>query len=254
MPATLWVLLALAIVIEAFAEGAQADELPVDLELVLAVDVSASMRPGEQRLQRLGYAAAFRSQAVIDAIHVGHFGKIAVTYVEWADPDHQRIVIPWTLVDGTISAERVAIALSDAPTSTGHSTSISQALRFSTALFANNGYRGTRLAIDISGDGPNNVKPSLPLARAEALAGGITINGLPIMLAPRSMTEATSLADLDLYYRECVIGGAGAFMIVVKRSVNFAQAIEKKMLLEILADQLNEMIPITNTLSDCESP
>lgn len=255
MRGALWAGFAFTILIEAIAAQAKADELPVDLELVLAVDVSASMRPGEQRLQRLGYAAAFRSSAVIAAIQSGHFARIAVTFVEWADPDYQRVVIPWTIVDGPASAEGVAQALIDAPTSKGFSTSITQALRFSTALFADNGFLGSRLAIDISGDGRNNVRPSLPSARADTLSRGITINGLPIMLARRSSTELFSLADLDLYYRDCVIGGPGAFMIVVKRSANFAEAIEKKMLHEILSDRANEIVPIGKSMHlDCASP
>ena len=246
---------AFAILINVVAAPGRADELPVDLELVLAVDVSASMRPQEQRLQRLGYAAAFRSPAVMAAIQSGHFARIAVTFVEWADPDHQRVVIPWTIVDGTASGEQVARVLIETPTSTGFSTSIAQALRFSTALFQDNGFRGTRLAIDISGDGQNNVKPSLPVVRKDTLAAGVTINGLPIMLTRRSSTEAISLAGLDHYYRDCVIGGPGAFIIVVKRSANLAHAIERKMLHEILSDRPNEIIPIrNNTPSDCTFP
>lgn len=243
---------AFAILIEAFV--ARADDLPVDLELVLAVDVSASMRPGERQLQRLGYAAAFRSPAVLAAIQSGYFARIAVTFVEWADPDYQRVVMPWTLVDGTASAERAALVLADTPISKGYSTSMTQALRFSTALFQDNGFEGTRLVIDISGDGPNNVKPAMAPAREDALALGITINGLPIMLTPRSMTEALSLANLDLYFRDCVIGGPGAFLIVVKRSTNFAQAIEQKLLHEILSDSPNEIVPIADaSRTDCAS-
>lgn len=246
---------AVAVLTEAFAAQTRAGELPVDLELVLAVDVSASMRPHEQRLQRLGYAAAFRSPAVMAAIQAGHFARIAVTFVEWADPDYQRVVMPWTIVDGPASARQVAELLAATPTGKGFSTSIAQALKFSTALFWDNGFRGTRLAIDISGDGPNNVKPSLPPVREDTLARGITINGLPIMLTRRSMTDALSLADLDLYYRDCVIGGAGAFMIVVKRSANFAHAIERKMLQEILSDRPSEIVQIGDTKrSDCAYP
>jgi hypothetical protein len=107
--------------------------------------------------------------------------------------------------------------------------------------------------IDVSGDGPNNVKPSLPLARAEALADGITINGLPIMIRAGSSTGLSNIPNLDRYYRECVIGGPNAFMIVVTRKAELASAIERKLLSEILSEQPIDIIPIANQRPiDCE--
>jgi len=237
------------------AEKGIAGERPVDLELVLSVDVSASMEASEQRLQRSGYVAAFQSPAVIAAIGAGRFGRIAVAFVEWADPDYQRVVIPWTLVDGPESAKLLADRLLATPIGRGFRTSMAQALTFSAALFRGNGFEGTRLAIDLSGDGPNNVTPQLPPARARTLAEGITINGLPIMIRVGTPTGLYSIAGLDRYYRDCVIGGPGAFMIVVKRRAEFAKAIEKKLLQEIMSGSAGGIVPIGDARPiDCTSP
>ena len=223
---------------------ATAAELPVDLELVLAVDVSASMDESEQRLQRLGYVAAFRAPPVIAAIQSGRYARIAVAFVEWADADHQILVMPWTLVDGTTSGEQVAGALASAPFTRAFGTSIAGAITFSSELFADNGFAGTRLAIDISGDGPNNVGPPLLPARDAAVARGITINGLPIMTRVGWPTGLYSISDLDLYFRDCVIGGPDAFIVVVKRRAELAEAIERKLVMEIISAHQDYILPI----------
>ena len=233
--------------------AAQAIAEPVDLELVIAVDASASMEAREQRLQRSGYVAAFRSPAVIAAIRSGRHGRIAVAFVEWAGADYQRLIVPWAVIEGSESAERFAQSLLLSPSGKGFGTSIAQVLRFSSTLLRENDLEGTRLAIDVSGDGPNNVDPPLPLARAETLADGITINGLPIMVRAGSSTGLWNVPDLDRYYRDCVIGGPNAFMIVVSRQAELANAIERKLLSEILSEQPTAILPIANPQPiDCE--
>ncbi len=202
----------------------------VDLELILAVYVSMSMDAEEQVIQRQGYAEAFRSPAVLDAIRNGPTGRIAVSYVEWAGVADQRIVIPWTLVDGEAAAAAVADTLLAAPRTRIRRTSISGALGFSQAYFAENPHRGLRRVIDISGDGPNNQGPIVTDARDAAVAKGITVNGLPLMFRAGGMMDIDRLDD---YYRDCVIGGVGAFVLPVTTKENFARAIRDKLILEI---------------------
>jgi Protein of unknown function (DUF1194) len=203
----------------------------VDLELVLAVDVSLSMDIDEQRLQRDGYVAAFRDPEVHKAIASGAFGRIAVTYVEWAGPPSQHVVLPWTVVDSPESALAVAGRLEAAPITRARMTSISSALDFSGGLFDASGVRGIRRVVDVSGDGPNNSgRPVLP-ARDDLIAKGVIINGLPIML--KLATGYFDIADLDRYYTDCVIGGPGAFMVPIKDRREFLTATRRKLLLEI---------------------
>jgi len=236
--------LAAAAIVVAACARATAAELPVDLELVLAVDVSASMDESEQRLQRLGYVAAFGAPRVIAAIQSGRYKRIAVAFVEWADAGHQAVVMPWTLVDSVESAQAVAGDLASAPFTRAFGTAMASAIAFSTTLFADNGYAGTRLAIDISGDGPSNVGPPLLPAREAAVAQGITINGLPIMIRVGWPTGLYSLTDLDLYFRDCVIAGPDAFIVVVKRRAEFAEAIERKLVMEIISAHQDYILPI----------
>jgi Protein of unknown function (DUF1194) len=204
----------------------------VDLELVLAVDVSLSMDLEEQRLQREGYVAAFRDAEIHKAIRSGAHGRIAVTYVEWAGPASQSVVIPWTILDGPSAARALADKLEAAPISRARLTSISAALAFSRDLFAASGVAGVRRVIDVSGDGPNNSGLPVPTVRDQLVTGGIVINGLPIMLHV-TVSGVFDLSDLDQYYASCVIGGAGAFMVPVKHLAEFAAAIRRKLLLEI---------------------
>ena len=189
----------------------------VDLELVLAVDVSRSMDYDEQRLQRDGYVAAFRHPEVIAAISSGALGRIAVTYVEWAGPFYQTIVVPWTILANGADAEAFATKLAAAPLMNETGTSISGGLSFSAQLFDTSGARGLRRAIDVSGDGPNNM--GLPVApmRDQLVEEGITINGLPIMLKRSYSFGPFNIPNLDVYYEDCVIGGPGAFMITDRR-------------------------------------
>ncbi len=211
---------------------AAAQDVPVDLELVLAVDVSGSMDAEERKLQRDGYVDAFLHPEVIAAIGSGMMGRIAVSYVEWAGPRAQTLVMPWRLVDGRAASEAVSaeLALAESPRIRG--TSISAALAFSGALFEDNGFAGSRQVIDISGDGPNNMGPPVVPMREAVLARGITINGLPVTLRPGTMFSLPA-GLLDLYYEDCVIGGPGAFFISVQEPGQLAEAIRRKLVLEI---------------------
>jgi hypothetical protein len=206
-------------------------ETEVDLELVLAVDVSRSMDFDELRLQRDGYIAAFRHPDVLQAIRSGPLGRIALTYVEWAGPDSQSAVIPWTLIDNDAAARAFADRLSSAPVSRYTGTSISGGLLFAAARFAEKGFAGVRKVIDVSGDGPNNRGlPVHPISTGIARSG-ITINGLP--LVAKVPAAPYSIANLDIYYEDCVIGGPGAFLIAVRDMSQLAVAIRRKLMLEI---------------------
>lgn len=215
----------------AMAGGAAADE-QVDLELVLAVDVSGSMDPDEQALQRTGYVEALRHPEVLDAIRSGLHGRIAVTYLEWAGPATPRVVVPWRIIDNRASAETFAGQLADAPRGTMRGTSISTGLMAAAALFENNGYAGMRKVIDMSGDGPNNMGEPVVPVRDLVLARGIVINGLPITLRPGNRGYG-SIENLDTYYANCVIGGPGAFLVAVSDRTQLVEAIRRKMVLEI---------------------
>jgi hypothetical protein len=204
----------------------------VDVELVIAVDVSYSMDPDEQALQREGYVAALTSSEFLDALRHGMHGRIAVTYFEWAGALDQKIVVPWRLVDGPASAQAFADEIARAPYRRAYRTSISGALTFAAPLFGSGGYRGLRRVIDVSGDGANNQGKLIVPTREEILAQGITINGLPIML--KRPTPATlDIEDLDIYYEDCVIGGPGAFVIPIKERGRFKEATRQKLLLEV---------------------
>lgn len=214
------------------ADEAARAETPVDLELVLAVDVSGSMDDDEHVLQRQGYVEAFRHPLVISAITSGILRRIAVTYVEWAGPASQVVTVGWRIIDGGDSARAFANALSDAPIAYIRGTSISGGLAHAATLFTDNGIEGTRRVIDISGDGANNRGVPVELARDVVLARGIVINGLPLLLKPR-LYYWTGGAGLDDYYRDCVVGGPGAFVIAVTEKSQMAVAIRRKLVLEI---------------------
>jgi uncharacterized protein DUF1194 len=210
---------------------ARAADLPVDLELVLAVDVSRSMDSDEQRLQRDGYVAALTHPEVISAITRGRHGRIALSYVEWAGPTTQYKVMDWRVIDGPASARAFAAELTRAPIQAFRGTSISNGLAFVAPGFDNNGYEATRRVIDVSGDGPNNMGIPIEAAREAVVGAGITINGLPIMI--KRSGGFASIDNLDTYYEDCVIGGFGAFLIVVQSADQFAEAIRRKLVLEI---------------------
>jgi hypothetical protein len=226
--------LALAVLLLlAGAVGVARAEIPVDLELVLAVDISMSMDPEEQRLQRGGYIAAFQDSDVLKAIQSGSHGRIAITYIEWAGPQVQTVLIPWRLIDGRSSAEAFIAELSSKEYSRYHWTSISGALAFSHHQFGTSDYRGVRRVIDVSGDGVNNSGPSIAPIRDMIVESGVVINGLPIVLKPTAALTPYDAPNLDVYYSHCVIGGPGSFMIPIRNHEEFVTATRRKLLLEI---------------------
>ena len=206
--------------------------VPVDVELVLALDISYSMDPEEQALQREGYVQALTSPEFLRALREGANGKIAVTYVEWAGAQEQRIIVPWRLVEGPESADALASEIARVPLRRAARTSVSGAILFSKELFATSGYRGLRRVIDVSGDGANNAGSPVTIARDGAISEGITINGLPILLN-RPNVGQMDLINLDEYYEDCVIGGPGAFMIPIRERSQFVTATRTKLILEI---------------------
>ena len=204
----------------------------VDIELILAVDVSYSMDMDELAVQREGYAQAIVSKEFLQALKAGPSGKIAVTYFEWAASNDQKIIIPWRVIDGPETADAVAEEILKTPIRRASRTSISGAINFAMPLFEEDPYHGLRRVIDISGDGPNNNGAPVLGARDAALEKGITINGLPIMVKEPSYSTM-DIENLDFYYEDCVIGGPGSFVVPIKDREKFKEAIRTKLLLEV---------------------
>jgi Protein of unknown function (DUF1194) len=209
----------------------------VDVALVLAVDISYSMDLDELALQRRGYVEAFRSKVIHDAIARGALGKIAVTYFEWAGAGIQYQIAPWTIIDSPALAQNFAAVLEDAPLRRGRRTSISAAIDNSVKLLETSGVEALRQVMDISGDGPNNDGRPVTLARDQALAKGIRINGLPVMLKRPGYMD---IEDLDVYYEECVIGGQGSFLLTIREREQFSEAVRTKLVMEIADLKLDE--------------
>ncbi|MEO0391470.1 MAG: DUF1194 domain-containing protein [Pseudomonadota bacterium] len=211
---------------------AQADDLiEVDVELLLAVDVSRSMEPFELEIQRRGYAAALRSPEVHRVIQRGMLGYIALSYVEWAGD--QRVIVPWTVIQTPQDANAFADALTVQFEEGYRRTSISGALDFGMKSINTNRFIGLRRVIDVSGDGPNNLGAPVSAARDRAVADGIVVNGLPLMTRRDGPTALWGIEDLDVYYENCVIGGPGAFVIPVTRWDDFEDAVTRKLILEL---------------------
>ncbi len=203
----------------------------VDVEIVLAVDISQSMDYEEHELQRNGYVEAFRHKDVIDAVTSGPEGRIAVTYMEWAGMYEPVQTIPWTIIDSAKAAHDFADRLADEPIYGEQRTSISSALIKATELIETNEFVAHRRVIDVSGDGANNTGPQVDLTRDEVLKRGITINGLPIML--NKPKEFYDIDHLDRYYKHCVIGGEAAFIAPVYDLKHLTATIRKKLVMEI---------------------
>jgi hypothetical protein len=184
----------------------------------------------EQRVQRDGYIEAFRSLALIEAIGAGAHGKIAVTYIEWAGANYQRVIVPWRVIASKADADAFAYHLDAAQFTQQTWTAISSALMFAARQFETSPADGERRTIDISGDGHNNDGPPVATTRDRLVDEGIVINGLPIMIRP-----SRSAVPIDIYYRECVIGGSGSFMVVANSATTFKEAIRRKLILEIAA-------------------
>jgi len=224
----------------------RAHAIPVDVELVIAVDVSYSMDPEEQALQREGYILALTSKEFLQALREGANGKIAVTYFEWAGQFDQKIIVPWRLIDGPEAADAVAAEIAGAPYRRASRTSIAGALRFAKPLFDDSGYKGLRRVIDVSGDGTNNAGPLIVPTRDDVLAAGITINGLPIMLK-RPYVGSLDIEELDVYYEDCVTGGPGAFVIPIRERGKFIEATRTKLVLEIAGRQPEgRVVPVSS--------
>lgn len=230
-----WLITPLALGLLTAVSAWQPAPMEVDLALVLAVDVSTSMDPDEQDLQRQGYVEAFRSPMVQRAIERGMAGRIAVTYVEWAgaQPRFQNVVVPWIVLEKPEDSLSFANRLARAPFYRMAGTSIAEAIDFSVDLLSSSRLLAARRVIDLSGDGANNQGPLVTEARDRAIARGITINGLPIVLRDLDRREN---ATLDAYYRDCVIGGPGAFVIPVREREQFLTETRAKIVREIAND------------------
>jgi hypothetical protein len=208
----------------------------VDLLLVLAADVSRSVDNDKFQLQRDGYSAAISDPRVLDAIRSGRTGRIGVTFVEWSGAGSQHVVIDWTSIGGAEDAKGFGDRLAEAPRSFADRTSISGAIEFSMGRLAKAPFDSERRTIDISGDGTNNAGRDVTLARDEALAQGVTINGLVILSEtplPWNPDHTNPAGGLDNYYRTHVVGGTGAFVMVAESFASFGQAIIKKLIAEI---------------------
>ena len=205
----------------------------VDLELVIATDVSRSIDQEEATLQRNGVIAAFRSPEVVRALQAGNLGRIGIAYVDWSIDFMNKVVVDWQVIHDKPSADAFANALSAAPLTAGQRTSISGAVTMATQMLETNKLQGARRVIDISGDGPNNWGLQLAPVREETLAKGIVINGLPIIVDDAPFAGRGFFPDIDKYYAGCVIGGHGAFLIVARGFQDFATAIRHKLILEI---------------------
>ncbi|WP_429133099.1 DUF1194 domain-containing protein [Ensifer sp. 4252] len=201
---------------------------PVDVELMLALDISGSMDMEEARVQRAGYVEALRHPDFLDAVKGGYLGRIALGYFEWAGVVNENSVIAWQVIDDAEDAKAFAAKLEARPIGTRRATSVSNAISFATSLIEGNEFSGMRRILDISGDGPNNTGPPVITARADTLARGIVINGLAIMIRP-----SVSFGPLDRYYRDCVIGGPGSFVLAVHEPEDFAVAIRQKLVMEV---------------------
>ena len=209
---------------------------PVDLLLVLAADVSRSVDSQKFQLQREGYAAALSDPRVIDAIQSGRRGRIGVLFLEWSGFGNQKVVIDWTVVDGPKAAQAFGDRLLESPRSFADRTSISGGIDAAVAQLARAPFEGQRRTIDVSGDGTNNAGRDVGLARDEALALGISINGLVILSEtplPWNPEHTNPPGGLTKYYRDNVIGGPGSFVLEAKDFNSFGEAIVKKMIAEI---------------------
>jgi hypothetical protein len=208
--------------------------MPVDLQLVLAVDVSRSIDEVEAELQRRGYIEAFTNEHIIEAILSGENQRIAVCYTEWAGTHYQMVVIDWTAIDSANAGRRWAEKLAEAPRTSQSWTAVGAALAPAGRLFDKSGLSSRRRVIDISGDGRTNDGPPAEVVRDNLVAQGIVVNGLPVMMNRTNFGRPPDLT-LDKYYEENVIGGPGSFMIVADNFEHFGRAVRTKLVREISA-------------------
>ena len=217
------------------AESAPSGTQQVDIKLVIATDVSRSINDEEAAIQRDGMAEAFTSPEVIKAIQSGALGRIAVAMLDWSSPEFNRVVLDWTIIDGKNSAAEFAQQVRTAPRTPGRRTSISGAIEMGALMLeaSEKNIVATRRVIDVSGDGPNNDGRPLSETQKEVIAQKIVINGLPIM----DENANGYYPNLDKYFAGCVVGGTGAFVIVVRSFKDFGQAMRRKLILEISSDE-----------------
>lgn len=211
-------------------------EPPVDLTLVLAVDVSDSIDVNEGQLQREGYVNAFKRPEILNAIKSGRNGRIAVAYFEWADVSEQSLIVDWMVIEDMASAETFGARLHEAALNSGHFTSISAAITYGLALLKRAPYEADRKVIDISGDGRSNDGPPLPIARQAADTWEVTINGLPIDNERSRLAADMEPGQIARYYEKEVITGPGAFIVIAKNFADFERAISRKLLREIASN------------------
>jgi hypothetical protein len=204
---------------------AQIEGRNVDVALILAIDHSSSVDDREWKLQLDGYAAALRSESVGWSAFSGRHKQIAVYVFEWGGQASQRVILPWTIAGGVAGLERIAVALENYPRSASYdSTSITGAMVFAEAAFIMSPYIADRMILDISGDGPHNAGPDPEAARQRLIDMGVTINGLPILAEEKTVVE---------YYQNRVIGGRSAFLSIAEGWQDFANAVQRKLELEL---------------------
>lgn len=231
----------------------------VSLELVLLADATGSIDDAEIRFQREGYARAITDPAVISAIRNTAYGKIAITYVEWGDATSQDVVVGWTEISNDASAKKFAGALLAPPRLARGRNAIGAALLFAKSLILNNRIEGFRRVIDFSADSANNWNgPPIASARQEVLSAGIVINGLAILC--RHCSGRPVSYDLETAFEQEIVGGPGAFVITADSLATFADAVRRKLILEIagghggphFASRQNELVFETKRSGDLQ--
>ena len=227
------------------AESAPSGTQQVDLKLVIATDVSRSINDEEATIQRDGMAEAFNSPEVIKAIQSGALARIAVAMLDWSSPEFNRVVLDWTIIDGKNTAAAFAEQVRNAPRTPGRRTSISGAIEMGALMLeaSEKNIIATRRVIDVSGDGPNNDGRPLSETHKEVMAQKIIINGLPIM----DENANGYYPNLDKYFAGCVVGGTGAFVVVVRSFKDFGAAMRRKLILEISSDE-NQIKQVENEM------
>ena len=247
-------LLAVAAAVALAAAAASAADA-VDLLLVFAADVSRSIDQQKFQLQRDGYAAAITNPRVLEAIRSGPHHRIAVCFVEWSGAGAQKVLIDWTVIADVTTAQQFASQLAEAPRSFADRTSISGAIEFAMVQIERSPFEAARRTIDVSGDGTNNAGREVKLARDEALAKGVTINGL-VILSERPLSwnaeHTNPPGGLDKYYQDNVVGGPGAFVMVAENFNSFGQAIINKMIAEIAEARPRRFAALSALLRDPE--
>jgi hypothetical protein len=236
---TVRIALAIAALLAVGIASARAAE-QVDLVLALAMDVSRSMEQPKFLLQREGYAAAVTNPEVLKAIRSGPHQKIALCFIDWSGAGEQRLIIDWAVIDSTESAKRFGDLIIESPRSFNDRTSIGGGITFAAGQIARAPFQAERQTIDVSGDGTNNSGRDVQFARDQVVAKGINVNGIPILTElqySRTPEHTNPPGGLEKYYRENVIGGPGAFVMVADDFASFGRAMVRKLIAEIAWDQ-----------------